>query len=214
MTPRRRVLLLKLAVWLVALAPLGWALWRLFFGDGLGANPIEEAEHLTGLSTLVLLVTTLAVTPLRLVTGWNRIQKVRRLLGLFAFFYVCIHFSVYVGLDQFFGWSYILEDIAERPYILVGFAAFLLLIPLAVTSTRGWIRRLGRGWQRLHRLAYLAAVLGVIHYFWVTKADDRGPTLVAVILGLLLVARLPGIRETLARRSRGSRSVRRQEAGG
>ena len=190
MSTKTKTVLLKTAVWLVCLSPMAWGLWRLFFGDGLGVNPIEEAEHLTGLTALITLTATLAVTPLRRLTGLNILQKARRLLGLFAYFWVVVHFSVYIGLDQLFGWAYIGEDIAERPYILVGFTAFVLLTPLAITSTKGWIRRLGKRWRQLHRLAYVAAVLGVVHYFWVTKADDRGPALVAVVLALLLGMRL------------------------
>ena len=188
---RRRVLLLKGVVWFLCLVPLGVLGWRVLFGEGLGANPIEELEHWAGMSTLVVLLGALSVTPVRRLTGWNVLQKVRRLIGLFAFFYAFVHFGVYIALDQFFGWRYILEDIAERPYIMVGFGAFVLLVPLALTSTRGWIRRLGRNWQRLHRLVYPAAVLGVVHYLWVTKADDRGPFIAGAVLAVLLVLRLP-----------------------
>jgi sulfoxide reductase heme-binding subunit YedZ len=188
---RKRVLLLKGAVWLLCLVPLGVLAWRHVLGEGLGANPIEELEHWAGLSALVVLLGALSVTPVRRLTGWNVLQKVRRLVGLFAFFYVVVHLSIYVGLDQFFGWSYIVEDVAERPYIMVGFGAFVLLLPLAVTSTRGWIRRLGKNWRRLHRLVYPAAILGVLHYLWVTKADDRGPFIAAAVLVLLFVLRLP-----------------------
>lgn len=188
---RRRVLLLKGAVWLLCLGPLGWFAWRVVLGEGLGANPIEELQLWAGRSTLVVLLGALAVTPLRRVTGFNILQKARRLVGLFAFFYACLHLAIYVGVDQFFAWRFILDDIAERPYILVGFTAFLLLVPLAATSTRGWIRRLGRNWQRLHRLVYPAAVLGVVHYLWITKADDRGPFIAGAVLAVLLLLRLP-----------------------
>lgn len=188
---RRKVLLLKGAVWLLCLLPLGRLAWRFFLVDGLGANPIEELQLWAGRSTLVVLLGALAVTPLRRVTGWNVVQKVRRLVGLFAFFYASLHLLIYVGLDQVFGWPYIVEDIAERPFILSGFSAFLLLVPLALTSTRGWIRRLGRKWRRLHRLVYAAAVLGVVHFLWATKADDRGPFIAVAVLVVLLALRLP-----------------------
>lgn len=188
---RRRVILLKGAVWILCLVPFAWLGWRVFLGEGLGANPIEEVQHWSGRAALLVLLGALAVTPIRRVTGWNLVQKVRRLVGLFAFFYAFLHLSIYVGLDQFFGWRYILEDIVERPYIVVGFAAFLLLVPLAATSTRGWIRRLGRNWRRLHRLVYAAGVLGVVHFLWITKADDRAPLVAGAVLVVLLLLRLP-----------------------
>ncbi|HEX9885237.1 MAG TPA: protein-methionine-sulfoxide reductase heme-binding subunit MsrQ [Longimicrobiales bacterium] len=190
MTTRNRVRLLKAGVWLLCLVPVGRLAWRLLLGDRLGVNPIEEAEHWSGLSALVILLATLAVTPLRRLSGWNDLQKVRRLVGLFAFFYAFVHFGIYLGLDQFFGWSYILEDIAERPYITVGFTAFVLLIPLAVTSTKGWIRRLGRRWITLHRLAYASGVLGVLHYLWIQKADFRRPAIAGAVLVVLLGMRV------------------------
>ena len=199
---RTRVRLLKAGVWIVCLAPLGWLGWRVAFGEGLGANPIEELEHWSGLSALTVLLGALAVTPLRRLTGVNELQKVRRLVGLFAYAWVAGHFLIWLGLDQFFAWGYIGEDLVERPFIVVGFAAFLLLTPLALTSTRGWIRRLGKSWRRLHRLVYPAGVLAVVHYFWVTKADDRGPLLAAVVLAALLGIRL------LPRRSRGGSGAR------
>lgn len=146
------------------------------------------------------LLIVLSVTPLRRLTGWNDLQKARRLVGLFAFSYVCLHFMVWLGLDQFFAWGFIGEDIAERPFILVGFTAFLLLIPLAVTSTKGWIRRLGKRWTRLHRLVYVAAVLGIIHFFWATKADDRWPTRALIAYAVLMAARVPW-RDLRARRA-------------
>lgn len=187
---RTRVRLLKAGVWILCLSPLAWLGWRVAFGEGLGANPIEELEHWSGLAALTVLLGALSVTPLRRLTGINELQKVRRLVGLFAYVWVAGHFLVWLGLDQFFAWSYIGEDLVERPFIVVGFAAFLLLTPLALTSTRGWIRRLGTSWRRLHRLVYPAGVLAVVHYFWVTKADDRGPLLAAVILAALLGIRL------------------------
>lgn len=192
MTKRGRVLLLKAGVWVLCLVPVGKVAYRLFLGDALGVNPIEEAEHWSGLSALVILLCALAVTPARRLTGWNDLQKIRRPVGLFAFFYAVVHFGVYLGLDQFFGWSYIIEDIAERPYILVGFTAFVLLIPLAVTSTRGWIRRLGKKWILLHRLVYVIGVLGVLHYLWIQKADFRRPAIAGSVLAVLLGFRVVG----------------------
>jgi sulfoxide reductase heme-binding subunit YedZ len=134
------------------------------------------------------------VTPIRRLTGWNRIIKTRRLLGLFAFFYLCLHLLVYLGLDQGFGWSYIAEDILERPFITSGMAAFLLLVPLAVTSTRGWIRRLGKRWQKIHRLVYPAVALGVLHFYWKVKADTFWPLAAALVLAMLFLARVPWTR--------------------
>ncbi len=166
----------------------------------LGANPIERITLLTGFSALTLLTTTLAITPVRRLTGWNEAVKLRRLVGLFAFFYVCLHFLTYLVLDHFFDWETVVEDIVKRPYITVGFTAFLLLIPLAVTSTKGWIRRLGKRWQKLHRLVYLAAGLGVLHFFWKVKADTREPLIFAAIVAALLLFRLPILRRTRARR--------------
>lgn len=155
--------------------------------DELTANPIEHVTLWTGYTTLVLLMITLAVTPIRRITGWNRVIQLRRLIGLFAFFYVVLHFLTYMVLDQFFAFEFIIEDIIERPYITVGFLAFVLLIPLASTSTRGWIRRLGRRWQYLHRAIYASAALGVVHYYWKVKADTREPLIFAAILGGLLL---------------------------
>jgi sulfoxide reductase heme-binding subunit YedZ len=163
---------------------------RFFLGDGLGVNPVAEAQLWGGLTSLTFLLSTLSITPLRRLTGWNDLQKVRRLVGLFAFFYVTLHFFIWIGIDQFFAWRYIFEDIAERPYIMVGFIAFVLLIPVAVTSTKGWIRCLGKRWVILHRLVYVSALLGVLHFFWITKADDRWPTVALVVWMVLMSLRL------------------------
>lgn len=175
----------KAAVFAACLVPLATLVWRALAGD-LGANPIEAVTLSTGRWALRLLLVTLAVTPLRRVTGWNHLIAYRRMLGLFAFFYASLHFTIYVFIDQFFDWETIVEDIAKRPFITVGFAAFVLLIPLAVTSTKGWIRRLGRRWQHLHRLIYVAASLAVVHFIWKVKSDLRDPLWYASILGLLL----------------------------
>ena len=179
----------KPVVFITALLPL---IWLIGLGvDGkLGANPVETITHHTGDWALRFLLITLAVTPLRRLSGWNWLQRFRRMLGLFTFFYAFLHFGTYLVLDQFFQWQAILEDILKRPYITVGFLAFLLLIPLAVTSTNAMMRRLGRHWQRLHRLVYLIGALGVIHYLWLVKADLLEPLIYAAVLALLLGYRL------------------------
>ena len=179
----------KPLIFLASLLPLAWLCW-LAWQDRLGANPVETLSHRTGDWSLRFLLLTLAVTPLRRLSGWNGLQKFRRMLGLFAFFYVCLHFGVYLIFDQFFDWAGIVEDVAKRPYITVGFAGWLLLIPLAVTSTNGMIKRLGRNWQRLHRLVYVIGALGVLHYLWLVKADLTEPLLYGGILGVLLGYRL------------------------
>lgn len=189
MTHRTRVHLLKAAVWAGASWPLASATWRWFFGDRLGANPLEVMILGTGLSAIVLLIASLAVTPLRRLTGWNDLQKLRRLLGLWAFAYAFLHVAVYLWLDQGWAWGFIVEDVTERPFILVGTLTFLLLLPLAATSTRGWIRRLGRNWIRIHRLVYPAACLGLLHYTWGQKADLRGPVVAGTVLAALLLYR-------------------------
>jgi methionine sulfoxide reductase heme-binding subunit len=173
-----------------SLGPLAWLAWAAW-SRRLGANPIETITHETGLWTLRFLMITLAVTPLRRITGWNDLIRFRRMLGLFAFFYGSLHLLTYVWLDQFFDWASIVKDVAKRPFITAGFSGFVLLVPLALTSTAGMIRRLGgRAWRRLHRLAYVAAGLGVVHYWWLVKIDTRRPRNYAVILAILLGARL------------------------
>jgi len=188
-------MILKGVVWILGLGPVVWIGFR-FFSDGLGANPIEALLHWAGGWALVLLLAGLAVTPIRRITGWNRIIKVRRLIGLFAFSYASLHLLIYLGLDQGFAWSFIVEDVVDRPFITVGMAAYLLLIPLAVTSTRGWIRRLGKRWQALHRLVYVSAGLAALHFYWKVKADTFWPLVAAAVLAILLLARLPWRRWT------------------
>jgi sulfoxide reductase heme-binding subunit YedZ len=188
--PERGLLALKVAVWLGALAPGAWLVTGIFLG-WLGANPIERLTHVTGMTTLVLLLVTLAVTPVRRLTGWNPAIKLRRPLGLFAFFYAACHFSIWFVFDMVFNVTWMLEDVAERPFITVGFAAFLILIPMAVTSTEGWIRRLGRRWRTLHKGIYVAAVLGVVHFYWLVKADTRLPVVLGACLAVLLALRVP-----------------------
>lgn len=190
----------KPAVFVLCLVPLGVLVWRGATGR-LSANPIEDITAATGIWALRFLLVSLAVTPLRLLTGWNAVVQLRRMLGLFAFVYVSLHFSTYVVLDQFFDPNAILEDIAKRRYITAGFLGFVLLVPLAVTSTTGWIRRLGgRRWQQLHRLVYVAAICGVVHYLWLVKGGDRrAPLMYAAALIVLL-----GLRVVHATRSRRS----------
>ncbi len=171
---------------LIPLARLGW----LGLNDGLGANPIEFITRSTGTWTLVFLMITLSVTPLRRITGWNGLIRFRRMLGLFAFFYVCLHFTTYIWLDQFFDWAEIVKDVIKRPFITIGFACFVLLIPLAVTSTNAMQRRLKRRWQQLHRLIYLIAIGGVAHYWWLVKKDITQPAIYALVLAVLLGFRL------------------------
>jgi sulfoxide reductase heme-binding subunit YedZ len=169
--------------------PAAYLVWAAFTG-GLGANPIEVITRETGTWTLRFLVATLAVTPLRRLTGWSALAPWRRTLGLFAFFYGSLHFLTYVWLDQFFDLGAIVKDIGKRPFITAGFTAFVLMVPLAVTSTARMTRRLGGvAWRRLHRLVYLVAVAGVVHYWWLVKADIRRPLAYAVIVGALLLAR-------------------------
>lgn len=191
MAKNRTVLLLKVVLWLSALAPAAWLLAAMFvYPDWIGANPIEKLTHVTGMTTLVLLLVTLAVTPVRRITGWNPVIRLRRPLGLFAFFYALCHFSIWFVFDMVFNVSWMLEDIAERPFITVGFAAFVILIPLALTSTKGWIRRLGKRWATLHKGIYLAAILGVVHFYWFVKADTRLPLLLGACLLVLLGLRI------------------------
>ena len=184
---RRRTIAVKAVIWVACLSPVLW-LGVSGLADSLGANPIERITHRTGWWALFLLTVTLAITPLRRLTGRSGWVRYRRLIGIFAFFYATLHFLTYLVLDQFFGWTYILEDITDRPFITLGFLAWMILLALAVTSTRGWIRRLGRNWQRLHRLSYGAALAGGLHFLWKVKADTREPLVfLSVIVALLLV---------------------------
>lgn len=179
------------AAWVGGLIPLILLVVGVFTG-GLGADPIEYVTLRTGFATLLLLMCTLAVSPVRRLTGWNWLAPVRRTLGLCAFLYVCLHFATYL-VDQGFALPYIVEDVAERPYVTAGFTAFLLLIPLALTSTRGWIRRLGKRWQKLHRLVYLAAGLGVLHFIWLVKSDLLQPLVFAAVFAVLMAFRVPAL---------------------
>ena len=180
---------LKAAVFALCLVPFG----RLIYGSAantLGANPIETITRSTGWWTLFLLMVTLAVTPVRRWTTANWLVRLRRMLGLFAFFYASVHLLTFVWFDHWFDVAAILKDVVKRPFVTVGFAAYLLLLPLAFTSTHAMVRRLGRNWQRLHRLIYVIATLGVVHFWWLVKRDITEPLVFAGVLVLLLGVRL------------------------
>jgi sulfoxide reductase heme-binding subunit YedZ len=187
---RDRIAALKPLVFVLCLLPLAHLVWDAVHGT-LGTDPVARLEHRSGDWALRLLLATLAVTPLRRLSGWHKLVRFRRMLGLFAFFYVSVHLTIYLVIDLGGFWSQLLGEIVKRPYITVGFAAWLLLIPLALTSTQGAMRRLGRNWQHLHRLVYPIALLGVLHYFWLVKADHREPALYLAVWIALMLARLP-----------------------
>jgi sulfoxide reductase heme-binding subunit YedZ len=181
---------IKPIVFLLCLLPLGVLVWNAL-NDQLSANPIDDITDETGTWTLRFIVITLCVTPLRRITGWAPLQQLRRMFGLFAFFYGLLHFSTYIYLDQFFAWEEIAADIAKRPFILVGFTSFILMIPLAATSTDRITRWMGgKRWNRLHRLVYVTAIGGVIHYLWLVKADTQRPLTYGAIVAVLLGYRL------------------------
>jgi sulfoxide reductase heme-binding subunit YedZ len=182
----------KPLVFVAGLAPLVWLACGAFgwFGASLGADPVKKLEHEFGKTALNFLLITLAVTPVRNLLGLPQLLRLRRMLGLFAFFYAVTHFTVYLVLDLELNWSMLGADIAKRPYITIGFTALVLLVPLAATSTNGMMRRLGRRWTSLHRLVYVIAVLGVWHFYWQVKRDVREPLLYAGILALLLLYRV------------------------
>jgi methionine sulfoxide reductase heme-binding subunit len=193
-----------------ALAPLAVLLWDVT-RDQLGFNPIQEITARTGQAALLLLVLSLASTPLNTLFGWKQLLPLRRPLGLYAFGYVCLHLLTFLVLDFGLEWEWIWQEISEKRYILVGFAAFLLLLPLALTSTRWAMRRLGKRWKQLHRLVYVAAPLAVLHYLWLVKADIREPLLYGGIVALLLLLRWAPIRRMVSRlrhRLRGSTGKR------
>jgi sulfoxide reductase heme-binding subunit YedZ len=179
----------KAFVFLISLLPFLFVVWRGFRGD-LTANPVEFLQHQTGDWTLRFLIFALCITPFRKVLDLPELISFRRMLGLFAFFYVSLHFFTYLGPDQSFSFAGMLKDVVKRPFITVGFAAFVLLIPLAITSTAGWVRRLGgKRWQALHRSIYVCAILGVIHYYWLVKSDIRKPLFYGILVGALLAWR-------------------------
>lgn len=200
----------KAAVHALALAPFAWLAWKINTGQ-LGADPVQEITHFTGDWTLRFVLFALAVTPVRRITGWNVLARFRRLVGLYAFFYGTLHFSCYLVLDLGGYWPQIWDDIAKRPFMLVGFAAWVGLLLLAITSPKFMVRALGKRWATLHKLVYAIGVLGVLHYLWLVKADLREPLLYAAILALLLVLRVPAVarRITSARTAKSPPAPRR-----
>lgn len=186
---KRQLTWIKALLFVLALIPLARLIW-LGVNDNLTANPIEFIERSTGTWALIILLITLSMTPIRLMTGIAWQIQLRRMMGLFMFFYACLHFTTYVWLDHWFDWSEISKHIIKHPYVLVGFSAFVLALPLAMTSTNGMMRRLGARWKQLHYTVYIVAILGVLHFWWLVKKDIREPLLYAIILFLLLGIRL------------------------
>ncbi len=185
----KKLLWLRVTVFLICLGPFAQLIYNAST-DNLGTNPIEAITLHTGSWGLIFLIGTLSVTPLRRISGWNGLIRFRRTLGLFAFFYLTLHLTTFVVLDHFFDFNAIVKDVMKRPYVTAGFAGFILLLPLALTSTKAMIRRLGKKWQQLHRLIYIAAVAGVIHFYWLVKADIRRPVQYGFVLALVLGYRL------------------------
>ena len=179
----------KPVVFILCAIPFGQLAYNAYAGD-LGVNPIDTITRFTGSWTLIFLLACLSVTPLRRITGWTDLIKFRRMLGLFAFAYALSHFATYLVLDHFFDWQAIGKDILKRPYVTAGFTGFVLMLPLALTSTAAMIRRLGKRWQQLHRLVYIAALAGVIHFYWLVKADIRRPAQYGFVLLVLLGYRI------------------------
>jgi sulfoxide reductase heme-binding subunit YedZ len=195
-----------------ALTPLAWLLWD-GWTNQLTVNPIQDITFRTGKAALILLVLSLACTPVHTLFGFRQVIPLRKPLGLYAFMYVSLHFLIFVGLDYGFEVGLLYEAIFEKRYALVGFAAFLILLPLAITSTKGWMKRLGKNWKRLHRWVYLVGLLAVIHYIWLVKSDLREPLIYGAIVVLLLLARVPGVRRAVANfRSRLTKARRTQTA--
>jgi sulfoxide reductase heme-binding subunit YedZ len=201
----------KPVVFAVCLSPAAYLAWNAYqslsgFNQVLGANPIRELEIQTGLWTLRFLALTLSVTPVRMLSGVGQLAKYRRMLGLFTFFYAFVHLSMWFGLDWFFDWPAMWEEIVKHKYILVGMLTFLLLVPLAVTSTKGWVRRLGGArWAKLHRLVYVAAITGTTHYLWAVKKDTFFPLVYLALFSALLGYRL--VIHLKARRARAARAA-------
>lgn len=183
----------QIAVHIGSLFPLFVLIWD-YLNNNLTFNPLQEATLRTGKTALILLILSLACTPANTVFGFRQAFKVRRPLGLYAFMYAAIHFYIFIGLDYGFNFEFIKQDLVDKAYILVGLSAFLIMIPLAFTSTKGWQKRLKQNWKRLHKLVYLAGILVVVHYIWVVKSDIRQPILFGIILALLLLLRVPAIR--------------------
>ncbi len=179
----------KALVFVAALLPAAYLTYGLFT-DGLGANPAEALQTQTGIWALRFMALTLAVTPVRRLTKWNQVIQYRRMLGLFTFFYAFLHLLTYAVLDRYFDFAGVWEDVAKRPFITAGMIAFVLMVPLAITSTKGWIRRLGRRWQSLHRLIYLSAIAAAVHYLWKVKIIAGSPVYYALLIGALLAFRI------------------------
>jgi sulfoxide reductase heme-binding subunit YedZ len=201
----------KLAVFLACLVPFGLLAWRFYratvlFEPTLGPNPLDTLTHFTGDWTIRFIAATLAITPLRKLFGLPDLIRYRRMIGLYAFFYGCLHFTVYLYFDKLFNFPEIVKDVAKRPFITAGFVSFLCMAPLALTSTAGWIRRMGgKRWQRLHRLVYLAGIAAVVHYYWLVKSDVRLPLLYGSIVGALLLYRVAAARFGAKRQTRPAR---------
>ena len=202
----RHIIALKIAVFLLALLPISLLLLRAY-NNQLGANPIETITDSTGIWTLRMLAITLAISPLRMLTGATVLLRFRRMLGLFSFFYASLHFLTYIWLDQYFDWPFIVEDIIEHPYVIVGFCAFLILLSLAITSPKQMVRKLGKNWKKLHRLVYPAAFLACLHFIWLVKSDIREPLLYFGIFILLMLLRLPVVQKKILLLSSKARSA-------
>ena len=195
---KRKLHWLQILAHVGALIPLAVLIWAAMTG-GLTINPIQDITFRTGKAALWLLVLSLAVTPLHVVTGYRPVLKIRRALGLYAFGYASLHFLIFVGLDYGFSWALLKGAIFEKRYALVGFAALLILLPLALTSTKGWMARLGKRWKKLHQAVYVAGILAAIHYIWVVKADVREPLMFSAAIGILLLIRVPAVRKRIVR---------------
>lgn len=193
MNKKRRITVLKVVIHVAALLPLLILIWDFVQGN-LTANPIREIQLRTGTSAIILLMLTLACTPVNILTGFKEVMRLRRLFGIYTFIYALLHFINFVGIDYSFNFSLIQEDIFKKPYAIVGFVSFIILLLLAVTSINRLRQQLGKNWKRMHRLAYLAAILAVVHYLWLTKASIRQPLIYGGILVILLVIRLPAVR--------------------
>jgi sulfoxide reductase heme-binding subunit YedZ len=200
----------KPVLYVAAVLPFAWLVFALVTGLVMG-DEVKFMQHVTGDTALTCLMLSLTVTPLRRLTGWNELIKVRRLIGLTAFWYACLHLTTYLVFDQSLSVDEIAKDIVKHPWVLVGFTAFLCLVPLAITSTTGWVRRLGgKRWQRLHRLVYVAAIAGVLHYFWLVKKDARAPLVYGAVLLVLFGARIWMARERRNTRSTRAPSIQRE----
>ena len=202
----KQITLLKTVIFLLALVPFVLLLVRGWKNE-LGANPIETVTHITGIWTIRFLVITLAITPLRKLTGQAILIRFRRMLGLFTFFYASMHLLTYIWLDQYFDWPFIIKDITEHPYVIVGFTTFLILFSLAVTSPRFMVRKMGKNWKKLHRLIYPAAFLASFHFLWLVKSDIREPLLYFALFTILMLLRLPAVQENTSLISSWFRSV-------